>query len=278
MDYLISILLGIVQGLTEFLPVSSSGHLVLASYFFGYEDPESAFEVILHFGSLLAVILYFRYDLYYLIKETVMNFFPFFKYAFLGLKRNVDKEKIQSPYYSYFIIIASMPAAYVGLTYKDDIEALFDNPMVAIICLFFTGLIMLVSRFANYRGKKLGSLQSLLIGISQAIAILPGISRSGSTIVTGMFLGLKKEFVAKFSFIMSVPVIFGAFIMKLNDLLTAEITIEKWISYGVGAIAAAISGYFAIMLVMRSVEKGKFENFGYYCIAVSILSFLFYSL
>jgi undecaprenyl-diphosphatase len=277
LDYLISITLGIVQGLTEFLPVSSSGHLVLASHFFGYEDQESAFEIILHFGTLLSVIIYFRYDIYYLLKETLFNFFPFIKYAFLGLKRNVDKEKIYSPYYSYFIVIASMPAAYVGLTYKDDIEQLFRNPLVAIICLFVTGLIMLVSRFAKERNKSLGSFQAFLIGIAQAIAILPGISRSGSTIVTGLFLGIKKEFVAKFSFLMSVPVIFGAFILKLNDLFAAHISTEQWISYGIGTLAAAISGYFAIMLVMTSVQKGKFEYFGYYCIFVSILSFLFYS-
>lgn len=275
MDLFKHLLLGLIQGLTEFLPVSSSGHLVLGSYILGFRDSDAAFEVLLHFGSLLSVLVYFRKDLLDIIKNSLRYFPQFLSYAVLGLKKDIEKDQLYYPYYSYYIVIASIPAAVIALLYKDEIEAMFSDPMVAVVCLFITGLIMILSRFAKELDKKINVKSSFLIGLAQAFAILPGISRSGSTIVTGMFLGLKREAVAKFSFLMSVPVILGAFVLKLKDLLATSLSSEQILNYSLATLMAAISGYLAIYLVMDFVKKGKFEFFGYYCILISILGFIF---
>lgn len=168
-----------------------------------------------------------------------------------------------------------VPAGYIGVVYKDKIEALFSDVYFALGCLMFTGILMISSKLAKETGRKFGVFSAFIIGIAQAVAILPGISRSGSTIVTGMFMGFKREFIAKFSFLMSLPVIGGAFILKIDELLVADLKPEQWLNYGIGTLVAAVSGYFAIKIVMDFVKKGKFESFGYYCVAVSILGWIF---
>jgi undecaprenyl-diphosphatase len=274
MELLKSAIMGLIQGLTEFLPVSSSGHLVLGSHLLGLEDGSATLEILVHFGTLVSVIVYFWSDIKKITFGTFKNIFPFIRFAILGLKTGVNKDQLHYPYYSFFIILASIPAAFVALFFKDDIESLFSSPFFALCALFVTGIILLLSRFAKQSEKPMSALHALLIGIAQACAILPGISRSGSTIVAGMFLGIKRETVAKFSFLMSLPVIFGAFILKLKDLSGVTLTSDQLLNYSVATLTAAISGYFAIVLVMNFIRKGKFDVFGYYCIFVSLLGLI----
>ncbi len=276
MDLLKSAVLGLIQGLTEFLPVSSSGHLVLGGHLLGLTDENAAFEILVHFGTLISVTIYFWKDIKAILIGTFTNFAPFLRFAFFGLKENVDKARLEYPFYSYFIILASIPAAAVAFAFKDDIEALFSDPEFALYALFATGTILLLSKLAKEKdGKKLSAGNAFLIGVAQAFAILPGISRSGSTIVAGMFLGLKRESVAKFSFIMSLPVIFGAFLLKLKDLAEISLSSEQILNYSLATVTSAVSGYFAIVLVMSFVKKGKFDVFGYYCIFVSLVGLYF---
>ena len=275
MDLISYIILGIVQGLSEFLPISSSGHLVLAKKWLGVSDGGATFEVMVHFGTLISVVFYFKDDIVSLLRDGTKHATKFIKFAFIGLKKDIDRDDLYAPYYLWFILISMIPAGYVGIVYKDDIEHLFSNLTVTLTCLAITGLIMLISPLAKERKKSFGSIGAFIIGTVQAIAILPGISRSGSTIVAGMFLGYKREFIAKFSFLMSLPVIFGAFLLKLRDLFQTDVTIDQWMAYGLGTIAAAISGYFAIVLVMKLVQKGKFFYFGIYCLIISGLGFLY---
>lgn len=275
MELLKSALLGLIQGLTEFLPVSSSGHLVLGGHLLDLQDENAALEILVHFGTLVSVVIYFWSDIKSIAVGTLRNAPEFLRFAFLGLKSNVEKARLEAPFYTFFVAIASVPAAVIALLYKDDIEALFTEPVFALYMLLTTGTILLLSRFAKERQKKLGAGSALLIGFAQAFAILPGISRSGSTIVVGMFLGLKREAVAKFSFLMSLPVIFGAFILKVKDLAAVSLTTEQLINYSAATLVAAASGYAAIVLVMNFVRKGKFDVFGYYCIFVAVLGLIF---
>ena len=270
MEALNNILIGIIQGLTEFLPISSSGHLVLGKTLLHMNNDSIALEVLVHFGTFLSVIIYFRDDVKNLIVQGFKYFPDFLKFGIAGIRKNIDPKNLYYPYYIYFIILGSIPAAVIGLSYKDEIESIFADPKIALICLMVTGIVLILSKYAKDKDKKLGSASAFLIGLAQSIAILPGISRSGFTIVAGMFLGVNKETVAKYSFLMSLPVIFGAFILKLNELLALHLTAEEWFNYSLAILSSAVSGYYAIHIVMDFVKKGKFMYFGFYCIAISI--------
>ena len=192
MDILKVIILGIVQGLTEFLPVSSSGHLVLAAELLNFHEEGVAFEVFVHLGTLLSVLIVFRNDVFKMIKAPFQFLSSRFEY----------KETKQYLLWDLYIIVGTIPAAIIGLSFKSKIEAAFSNILLVIVMLAITGTILLISRFMPKKNQEMTLLKSLLIGVSQAFAILPGISRSGSTIVTGIFLGIDKEKAARFSFLM----------------------------------------------------------------------------
>lgn len=274
MEWIKAIILGIVQGLTEFLPVSSSGHLVIFQKLLDFEHGGLLFEVAVHFGTLLAVVIVFREDIYKMIKAVL-----YLPHAFSPVKRD------ESPWVKYiifdiYIIVASIPAAVVGLAFEDQIEALFDNTYSTLIALFVTGLILLSFRLKKkikQKNSKLTMSKSLLIGLAQAFAIIPGISRSGSTIMTGIWTGINRETAAKFSFIMSVPVIFGATLLKTFDLFENPIQTSELLLILVSTIASAISGYFAIIWLIAVIKKQKLDYFGYYCMAVSVIGLVLVS-
>ena len=266
MDIIKVIILGIVQGLTEFLPVSSSGHLVLAAEILNFHEEGVAFEVFVHLGTLLSVLIVFRKDV---IKMILAPF------QFITSRFNHEDTK---PYllWDLYIIIGTIPAAVIGLTFKSKIEATFSNIYLVIIMLAITGTILLLSRFMAKRDQKMTLVKSFIIGISQAFAILPGISRSGSTIVTGIFLGIDKEQAARFSFLLAIPAILGASVIKIKDLFEMD-NYSTPISYLVlGAIISFISGYFAILWLLDIVKKGKLEWFAIYCYLIVILSSVWY--
>jgi undecaprenyl-diphosphatase len=276
MDLVDSIILGIIQGLTEFLPVSSSAHLVFGTELLGLKE-NVTFDIVLHLGTLIAVLLYFRTELLDLLLGTIKHSFAFVKYALFSLTQNANKENLYYPYYSFYIIVATIPAGIAGIVFKEKFECFFAEPVWVCIFLLITGCFLIASKYAPEKNTKIGFWQALLIGLSQMCAILPGISRSGSTIVTGMFLGINREQAAKFSFFMSIPVILGAVVLKLKDLFALDLSSHDLMCYAVGTLASAIFGYISILLVMKFIQKGKFVYFGYYCLAVGILGLFYFN-
>jgi len=261
-----AIILGLVQGLSEFLPISSSGHLVIFAEILNFHEEGIAFEVFVHFGTLLSVLLAFRKEIIKMIKA------PFA----IWINKSTDPELKEFLNWDYYVIIATIPAVIIGFTLKDPIEELFSNILLVFFSLLVTATLMITAQFLKFRNKDLSYGRSLLIGIAQAFAILPGISRSGSTIFVGMSLGIDREKVARFSFIMSLPAVFGATILKLKDIIDMPPASSEILNLIAGTIVAFVSGYFAIIWLLDIVKKGKLQIFGYYCLAVSISGLLWY--
>ena len=251
MTFFDAFILGLLQGLTEFLPVSSSGHLVIVSALLGVHEPGISFEVILHLGSLLAVFIFFRKKLFLLIQSL---FNPQMK----------TERKI-----ILYIIIGTIPAVIAVLFFKDFFENAFASPLLASSMLFVTGFILLSTRIKHDGTKDLTLKSSILIGLSQAFAIIPGISRSGSTISTGMLLGLKPSETAEYSFLLAIPAILGAVVFKIDELMSLDTSMLT--HYAFGLIVTFISSLFAVYAVLELIKKGKFEYFAYYCFAAGAL-------
>jgi undecaprenyl-diphosphatase len=266
LDILNAIILGLVQGLSEFLPISSSGHLVLAAHILNFQQEGIAFEVFVHFGTLLSVFFAFRREL----KKMIIAPFA------IWIKKEKNSELKEFLNWDYYVIIGTIPAVIVGLLFKEQIESLFSSVLLVLIMLSITGTIMIVSRFLPVSDKPLKLSNTFIIGIAQAFAILPGISRSGSTIVTALAFGINREKAARFSFILSIPAVLGATILKTKDLIAVPPAPSEIVQLVAGAVAAFISGYLAIIWLIDLVKKGKLEWFGYYCFFVSIIGFIWY--
>ncbi len=265
---LIAIFLGLVQGLTEFLPVSSSGHLVLFGSLLHFEVSGIAFEVFVHLGTLTSVLIAFRKELSQMITA------PFE----VWIKKTRNPETREFLNWDLYIIVATIPAVIVGLFFKDFIEQAFTSVLLVFFMLILTGLLMFTSQFLKFQNKPFRYGNTFIVGIAQAFAILPGVSRSGSTIFTGMALGMDREKVAKFSFIMSIPAILGAVVLKSKDMLDAPPNMSELLKLGAGTITAAITGYLAIIWLMKIVKRGKLQWFGYYCFALGTFGIIWYLL
>lgn len=272
-DIINMLIIGLVQGLTEFLPVSSSGHLVIFGDILGLKHEGIALEVFVHFGTLLAVCSCFYKDIICLIKE--LPNLP--KHCSAKMPNNTDKEQYRS--LNIYILISMIPALIIGLFFKDYLEKYYHNLYLVFTCLIITGFILLSLKWSKKRPKKdfMSSKDGFLIGIGQAFAILPGISRSGTTISLAEALGIKSELAAKFSFLMSIPVIAGITILEIKDLLNESISQREIINYFIAMMSAAISGYFAIKFLMALIRKQKMELFAYYCFFVAILGLVLHS-
>jgi undecaprenyl-diphosphatase len=253
-----AILLGAVQGLTEFLPISSSGHLVLGSKLLNFQEQGLVFDVFVHFGTLLSVCIVFRHEL------TAMLLAPLA--VFRG---RADEELTRFFYWDIYVVVATLPAVAAGLLLKDSIDGIFANILLVYCMLFVTGLIMTVTPYIRERTVTLNCPRALLIGCAQAMAIFPGLSRSGSTIFTGMLLGINRETVARFSFIMSIPAILGAVVLQSRDLLDNPLDSGSVLAIAAGTLASAISGYFAIILLLNVIRRNKLQYFGYYCLLLA---------
>lgn len=255
MNWFEGIFLGLVQGLTEFLPVSSSGHLTIISYFLNAKEAGMTFDILLHFATLLSVIICYRKDIWELIRH------PFQKYVLL-------------------IIIASIPAGIAGVVFGDFFEALFQNIWVPSIALLFTATLLFIADHfrGDLQGKDMTWWMALLIGVMQMIAICPGISRSGATIFIALLIGISRTEAAKFSFIMSIPVILGSFLLETVSVVkdTGTFAIEP--VFLVAAAVAAASGVLAIKLVVNLLNKGRLRYFAYYCAIFAMTTILFLSL
>lgn len=277
MNYLMSILMGVIQGVAEFLPISSSGHLTLFQAFFNMENMEEThmfFTVLLHFGTLISVCIVYWRDIIDMIREF-----------FLGIRALVvrDESAARPPAARrlvMLIIVATLPL-FVMIFFKKALESFFSNPIPVSCMLLLTGFILFFSdRLA--RGHKTAKnatvVDALLVGCAQAVAIIPGISRSGSTISAGMLRGFDRDFAVRFSFLMSLPAVLGATILELKDAITVPSFAEQVVPllpiYLVGVVVSAVVGYFAIRLVKNLADKGKFGNFAYYCWAVGAVSLI----
>lgn len=256
MDIINAIILGIIQGLTEFLPVSSSGHLEIAKAILGENkvgEESLLMTVVLHFATALSTIIIFRKDLI----EIFSGLFQF--------KNN------ESFHFSLKIILSMIPAALVGLFFNDEIEALFGGALTLVgSMLLITGLLLFLADKAKASAKQVGIKAAILVGISQAIAILPGISRSGATISTAVLLGIDKEKAARFSFLMVVPLIFGK---MAKDVLSGEIlaTDANFLALFIGFIFAFLTGLVACKWMIKLVKSSQLKYFAYYCFAIGTI-------
>jgi undecaprenyl-diphosphatase len=260
MDILKSLLLGIVQGLTEFLPVSSSGHLEIFKVFldFSYDSTNSLFfTLILHLATALSAIIFFWKD----VKEIIMSLISF--------------KKDENTFFALYILVSMIPAGLAGYFFESEINYLFNGDLILVgLMLILTSIILYLSDCFNNSSKKLNFKSSLLIGLTQALAILPGISRSGATIGTSIFLGLNRDIAAKFSFLMVVPIIFGSSLKIIFDN-EIEFNNNNISNYLVGFTSALISGYYACKWMIIFVKKSKLIYFSIYCLLIGIFSIIY---
>ena len=268
MTILEAIVLGILQGITEFLPVSSSGHLVLMQHFLGIKESQVFFDVMLHFGTLGAVIIVYYQLIESLIRAGLSALFQsdFYRRPWLIIS-NTPHLRL-----TWFLLLGSIPTGLIALLFKDSLEAIFGKPMVVSAMLVVTGLILQLSRFGQKRGQgetPVRAWHTPLIGITQGLAIIPGISRSGSTISIALLLGLSPRVAAQYSFLLSIPAILGAVVLKLKDV--GEITIAPTIIIA-GTLTSFIVGYIALRSLLAILNRGRFFIFSYYCFALGIIA------
>jgi len=256
MDIIQAIILGIVQGLTEFLPVSSSGHLALFQKIFGMAEAPIFFDTLVHLATLLAVVFYLRKEILHIL-ETL-------------------KEK-QTIKLVLLIILATIPAVLAGLFLEDKINSIFNSLSLIGVCFLITSVILFATKFfANYKKeeKDLNWFDALFVGVFQALAILPGVSRSGSTISASIYRGLKKEDAFRFSFLLSIPVIFGAFILQWAKQDFVLLSNGFWPSL-LGFLFALIFGFLSLKIIERVIIKGKLHYFAIYTLILGMITLIF---
>lgn len=249
--------LGLIQGLTEFLPVSSSGHLVIFEHLLGVKQPGVTFEVAVHLGTLLSVLVAFWEDIWQLLRH------PFCRLT-------------------YLIIIGTIPAGLLGYFLAPWFVQAFESLLVVGVGLLITGCFLMIGEKMATRNwfvkeaEAMSTGDALFVGVLQGLAITPGISRSGSTIAAGLFRGLDQEFAARFSFLLSIPVILGAGLLEAKDLVGAGLIIADATPYIIGIVTSAGFGYLAIRIVLNLVKRGRLSLFSYYCWAVGLMTLIAY--
>lgn len=261
-----ALVLGIVQGLTEFLPISSSGHLVIVPALLDWPQPSLIFDATVHLATLVAVVAVFQSD----IRSMIVAWWR-------GLLHRKPLETVEARL-AWWVVLGTIPGVLVGILFQQTLEDLFSSPRAAASFLLVTALIMVVAELFGGRRREMRSLkwyESLLIGVGQAAAIAPGISRSGATISTGMYLGLNREAAARFSFILAIPIIAGAWLVQFIDFFrqgaaTAEVSLLV-----VGFAAALVSGYLAIRFLLAFLRQRPLYVFAAYCVVAGILTLIF---
>lgn len=267
MYYLSSVIYGLVQGITEFLPVSSSGHLVLLHKIIPSPDiNELAFDVILHLATLIAVLIYFFPDIIKIIKDFFASFKNF----------QLQKNKL-----GWYLILATIPGALAGYLLEEKAESIFRNPILVAIMLFVVGLLFLVAEKYSRQNNDITSLNaknSLYIGLAQAIAIIPGTSRSGITILAGLANKLKREAAVKFSFLLSIPIIFGASLSSVFKIKIADFSASELSFLLLAFISALVSAFFAIKFMMKYTKNKPLNIFAYYRFALAVIIIIYFLL
>ena len=263
-----AIVLGIVQGATEFIPVSSSGHLVIVPWLLGWESSSLLFDTVLHWGTLVSIAVIFWRDFWQMIVATL---------------RSIATRSMADVYarLGWFIIVGSIPAAVTGLLFKDFFEGLFSSPTAAALFLLVTAMLLisaeLLMRYADeFKGlEKMGWMDAIIIGLFQAIALAPGISRSGSTIAAGLARGIRRQDAARYSFLLGTPAFFGAGLLQLLDAIgeTPEMLGAQVPTMAIGFLASAISGFIAIRFLLAYLRTRPLYPFAVYCILLSAFVF-----
>jgi len=245
-----AILLGILQGITEFLPISSSGHLVIGQTLLGIKVPGNAFEVIVHLGTFLAVIVVFKTD----IRNLLFT---------LNVK--------ESRHFIYIIIVATIPSILVGFLLREQIGVIFERIDLVAYALIITGLILFATKFTRDYDKKLSIWNGIVIGIAQAIAIIPGISRSGFTIATGLLAGMSPQTAIRFSFLLALPAIAGAGLLTALNMLESGDSMLSLSVMAAGFISSFLVGWLTLKWLIQLIRSGKLYWFGFYCVLIGLI-------
>ena len=275
MNLIEAFILGVLQGITEFLPISSSGHLALGKILLGSEvESGITYEVVVHFGTLVSIIYYYRDELGRLLASGLRF-----------LLNPVKEKENKDIHFLGMILISMIPAFIVGFTLRDKVEAIFSNPLLVSIMLLVTGGLLFSTKFVQNRTQEsdisnepsqnsttsIGIAKSFVIGFAQACAMIPGISRSGSTITIALWLGVNRKTAANFSFIMVIPVIGGAMLLQVLDLIELGVQGDALQVLIIGFLSSVISGYFALKYLIIVLKKSGFYLFSFYCWAVGLV-------
>ena len=252
MSLIDAIIIGLVQGITEFLPISSSGHLVIFQNLLNVNLPGNLIEVAAHLGTLLSIILIYWKEI-------------------LNLIINIRLEKTRK--YILFLIIATLPSVFFVLSAKSFILEMFESIKSVSAALIITGLVLFLSNFAIRRNEKINLKKGLFIGLAQACAIIPGISRSGMTISAALISGVSNKEAAKFSFLLAIPAILGAITVTAIDI-RYEFDSTIWLPIAITSVTAFISGYYALKILIKLLENGKFYYFAYYCLLLGLITLI----
>jgi undecaprenyl-diphosphatase len=268
MSVLQSILLGLLQGLTEFIPVSSSGHLVIVPWLLNWPSPSLTYDVMVHVGTLVAVLLYLRQDIVTLVRawwDSVR-------------RHSIDTTEARV---AWLTLLSMVPGGVLGVLFNSLIERLFSSPPIVGAFLLVTGVLLVASERLGQRVRALQDIRwtdALAIGVAQAVAIAPGLSRSGATISAGLLRDLKRDDAARFSFLMVIPIIAGAALVQTWSSVKTGIALDEPIHWVLGFVAALVSGYVAIRFLLRYVRLHSLRPFAYYCwiigLTVLVLSFV----
>lgn len=269
MTFLMAIILGFVQGVAEFLPISSSGHLsILQNWFSGMEEPDNLFNVLLHFATLIAVCVVYWRDIVDMIAE-------FFRGATALVSRKPNRGPVPpARRLVMMVILGTLPLVLV-LPIEDKVEALGGSNLFVGLALLVTGAILFIAdRMAQGRknARNATVVDALLVGCAQAVAVIPGLSRSGCTISAGMAVGFERTFAVRFSFLLSLPAVLGATLLKVIDVAKEGVDTSLLPMYLVGMVVAGVVGYFSIRLVNLLAQKNKFGRFAYYCWAIGLVA------
>ncbi len=257
-------LLGLIQGITEFFPISSSGHLVIGQKLFSLEFPSSSFEILLHFGTLISIFIFFWKDIKRIIFEMYNESLVF------------KKEKNEYNSIGWLIIVATIPAAFFGILFEDFFDSLFNETKIVGFSLVITGAFLYASSIFNFRNslQKLNWKHAFFLGLIQVFAFIPGISRSGFVIAAGIILGMKKTYATKFALLLGIPTIGGAVIVK--GIALTKLGLIPWEEYAIGALTACLTGIITISLLMKIARKTNFKFLAIYCVLAGITTlFLF---
>ena len=259
MDYIEVVFLAVLQGITEWFPISSSGHLAFSQGILGIQG-DFTFDVFLHFGTLLAVLFYFRKDILDIVRDIV------------NWNRKSENFKI-----GLYVLIASIPGAIIGLLFSNFVSGLFGSVLFVSVCFMITGIILCITSYSNIDRNNLTMKESFFVGLAQAFALLPGISRSGSTISAGMLLGLRDKEAIRFSFLLSIPITLGANIIAFRDFLNLQSYSIDIHSILLGIFVSFVVGIFAIHLLYGKMmaSKKNLKWFGFYCLIIGIAGIIY---
>ena len=272
MNILQALWLGVLQGVTEFLPISSSGHLVLGKAILGVHTEGVAYEVFVHFGTFLAILTVFWSDIWKIVVavgHALRHPSP----------DNWSLRYREDPFFrvGILILLGTIPIVVVGVLFEHEIEAAFSNPLVVSLALIVTGSLLLGTRWIRPQDTRFGVVRAFVIGIAQAFAILPGISRSGTTIAAAMYIGAERSEAARFSFLLVLPAILGATMLEGVELLQTGIPSHQIMTLFVGTIAAYCSGAIALKWLLGVIRRGRLDRFAYYCYAIGMVGLIWFA-